>query len=140
MCYAIYLSTDLEDDLSKFNTALVRFEHVDVRSPVITSLEYIHKWYVASKSGCSCTFRHLTSVELGFGAPVDWYEEEENEIAATLTFIKVIRKLINRGAKVDCIDIWYGTEPSDIQVKRVKLMDIKDEQFRFFENYHFLFV
>lgn len=140
MCYAIYLSTDLEDDLSKFNTALVRFEHVDVRSPVITSLEYIHKWYVASKSGCSCTFRHLTSVELGFGAPVDWYEEEENEIAATLTFIKVIRKLIDRGAKVDCIDTWFGTEPSDIQQMSVDLSVIEDDQFRFFENYHFLFL
>jgi hypothetical protein len=140
MCYAIYLSTDLEDDLSRFNTDLVQFEHFDAPNPILSSLKYINKWYVASKSGCSCTFRHLTSVELGFGAPVDWYDEDQNEIAATLTFIKVIRTLINRGAKVDCIDTWLGTGPSDIQEKSVDLSLLDDDQFRFFENYHFLFV
>ena len=67
-------------------------------------------------------------------------EEEENEIAATLIFIKVIRKLIDRGAKVDCIDTWFGPEPSDIQLMSVDLSVIEDDQFRFFENYHFLFV
>lgn len=94
MCSAIYLSTDLEADLSKFNTALVQLEHVDVRSPVISPLEYIHKWYVAS-NGCSSTFRHLTSVKKGFGAPVDWYKEDDDEISATLNFIKVIRTLVD---------------------------------------------
>lgn len=140
MCYAIYLSTDLEDDLSRFNTDLVRFERFDAPNPILSTLKYINKWYLASKSGCSCTFRHLASVDLGFSAPVDWNDEDQNEIAATLIFIKIIRNLRDRGAKVDCIDTWLGTEPSNIQQKNVDLSLIEDDQFRFFENYHFCFV
>jgi hypothetical protein len=41
---------------------------------------------------------------------------------------------------LDCIDTWFGTEPSDIQQVSVDLSVIEDDQFRFFENYHFLFV
>jgi hypothetical protein len=82
----------------------------------------------------------LASTELGFGAPVDWYEEEKDEIAATLTFIKIIRKLVNRGGKVDCIDIWSGMDARDILDETVILADIEEDQFRFFENYHFHFV
>ena len=140
MCYAIYLSTNLNDDLSQFDSDLIKFERAVSKIPIITLLKYKYQWYVASKSGCSCTFRHLYSTELGFGAPVDWYKEEADEITATLSFIKIIRKLVVRGGKVDCVDIWFGTELSDIQDKRVNLTEIEDEQFRFFENYHFQFI
>ena len=49
--------------------------------------------HVGSKSGCSCTFRHLYSIELGFGEPVDWYPEEPDAIEATIQLASTIRRL-----------------------------------------------
>jgi hypothetical protein len=140
MCYSIYISTTLDDDLSLGNSELVNFERVLSVDPITSLLEYEYKWYVASKSGCSCTFRHLTSTELGFGAPVDWYEEQDDEIAATLVFIKIVRKVIDQGGNMDCINIWYGADIGDIMEETVNLREIENEQFRFFENYRFLFI
>ena len=98
-----------------------------------------HHWYVGSRSGCSCTFRHLFSTELGFSEPVDWYEEDESEIAATLSFIKIIRQLVENGQRVDCIDAWNDAKQDDILERVVNLKIVNDEQFRFFENHHFVF-
>ncbi len=140
MCYSIYVSTDLDDDMSLNNTELIQFEGVLSENPILSLLEYEHKWYVASKSGCSCTFRHLTSTEMGFDAPVYWYDEGEDAIAATLAFIKIVREVTDRGGNVDCIDVWSGADTGDIMEKIVDLGEIEDEQFRFFENYRFLFV
>lgn len=79
MCYGVYISTDSTQDLTSHNTNLLRFEKVvDPESdPCISLLEYASRWYVGSKSGCGCTFRHLTSIALGFSEPVDWYKEEQ---------------------------------------------------------------
>jgi hypothetical protein len=76
---------------------------------------------------------------LGFGEPVDWYEEGEDEIAATLLFINFIRQISKLGFQVDCIDTWEGTGREDIIETSVNLNDIADNQFRFFENHHFVF-
>ena len=78
-------------------------------------------------------------MELGFSEPVDWYEEDENEIAATLSFIKIIRQLIESGQRVDCIDAWNDAVQDNIVERFVNLKKIDDEQFRFFENHHFIF-
>jgi hypothetical protein len=94
---------------------------------------------VGSKSVCSCTFRHLFSTELGFREPVDWFEEDEDEIEATLLFIKIVRRLIDQGYQVDCLDAWYGVAKEDITEMKVNLENLDDEQFRFFENQHFIF-
>ena len=107
--------------------------------PYGSFLLYDHKWYVGSKSGCSCTFRHLYSSELGFSEPVEWYDEDEDEVSATLLFIIVVRSLIERGHKVDCIDAWDRATMEDIQESKVNLDEINDGQFRFFENHHFRF-
>ena len=139
MCYTIYLSTDSNQDLSLNNSDLVHFKKQTVEEPFDSLLRYDQQWYVGSKSGCSCTFRHLFSVDLGFGEPVDWYPEDEDEIAATLLFVEIVRKIIERGYEVDCIDAWYGATKEDILEKQVNLDEIKDAQFRFFENYHFIF-
>ena len=84
MCYSVYLSTDFEGDLSQHSSALIRFEKdfTNCEPEIMDLLLYEHPWYVGSKAGCSCTFRHLSSVELGFGKPVDWYAEELDEIEA----------------------------------------------------------
>ena len=76
MCYGVYISTDSPENLAERNSALVRFEKVtDVdAAPCIGVLDFPNQWCVGSKSGCSCTFRHLYSIELGFGEPESWYK------------------------------------------------------------------
>lgn len=139
MCYSIYLSTDTDQDLSRINSDLVQFKKAPVPEAHRSILRYLNHWYVGSKSGCSCTFRHLYSVGPGFGAPVNWYEEDEDEIAATSTLIKIIRQMVNEGYRVDCVDTWEGTAFEDIKLTVVDLGEVADEQFRFYENHHFLF-
>ena len=140
MCYSVYLSTDSEEDLARESTELVRFEKLLNGDPVMSLLEHENRWHVGSKSGCGCTFRHLASIELGFGAPVDWYPEEDDEIKATLSFQTVVRRMVREGHRVDCIDAWSGAGPMDIVVKEVELEALADVEFRFFENHHFRFL
>jgi len=139
MCYSLYLSTDSSQDLSGENSELICFQKETIADPFRSMLENERQWYVASRSGCSCTFRHLFSTGLGFSEPEDWYKEDETEIAATKSFIKIVRRLVEKGQKVDCIDAWYGAVKEDIVEMRVNLKDMADEQFRFFENHHFIF-
>lgn len=47
----------------------------------------------------------LLSVELGFGEPVDWYPEDEDELRATTELYRVIARLVSAGHQVDCLDI-----------------------------------
>ncbi len=103
------------------------------------SLLHSQKWYVGSKSGCSCNFRHLGSTELGFGEPVDWYPEEEDDILATAELYKVILRLVSEGNQVDCLDIWEGYERGEVKTLVVNLKVVPKEDFRFFENHHFVF-
>jgi hypothetical protein len=100
---------------------------------------YKHPWYVGSKAGCSCTFRHLLSVELGFGEPLRWFPEEADEIEATKMFYDVVAGLTSAGHKVDCIEIWSGTKKDQIKRLTVDLDNIPRDAFRFFENHHFIF-
>ncbi|MFN2211829.1 MAG: hypothetical protein ACK2UE_02055 [Anaerolineales bacterium] len=139
MCYSIYLSTDSDRDLRAENDELVRFRKETIPESYRTLLRYSHHWYVSSRSGCSCTFRHLYSIELGFMGPVDWYEEGENEILATTKFIKFVRRMKKLGYQVDCIDVWEGIENEEIVETSVNLDLITNDQFRFFENHHFIF-
>ena len=141
MCYLVYISTDFEGDLSQHNAALIRFEKnfSDVEPEVLELLQYKHLWYVGSKAGCSCTFRHLLSIELGFGEPVDWYEEQSDEIEATIFFYDVVAGLISEGSRVDCIAIWEKAQKDQIKRLAVDLLSIPRGAFRFFENHHFVF-
>ena len=139
MCYSIYLSTDSNKDLSSENNDLLHFKQEEIRGPIQSILKNEHQWYLGSKSICSCTFRHLHSIELGFSEPVDWYPEDDDEIAATLSFIEIARQIVEQGHQLDCIDIWEGTAEADIKELRIDLNDLRDDEFRFFENYHFIF-
>jgi hypothetical protein len=53
-----------------------------------------------------------------------------------------VRSLIARGERVDCVDLWAGSEvpPGPPVHMNVDLSRIRDEEFRFFENHHFEFV
>jgi hypothetical protein len=139
VCYSICLSTDSDLDLSARNSELIRFSKETIPEPYHSLLIYPNRWYVGSKSGCSCTFRHLYSVELGFSEPVAWYEESEADIAATLAFVKIVRNLLEWGCQVDCVDAWVGTQREEVTEISVNLDEITDQQFRFFENHHFIF-
>src|SRR5215831_16626864 len=110
MCYTILLSTSSSEDLSVQNCALVHFDKNIPECLSTNRLLYPHVWRVGSRSGCSCSFRHLYSVELGFGEPVDWYPEESEDIAATLTFVKIVKSILAQGAYVDCLDVWGQQE------------------------------
>lgn len=142
MCYVLLLSTTSDDDLTIYNNALVHFSRALPQCAAVSELKYKNMWYIGSKSGCSCAFRHLYSVELGFGKPVDWYKEEPDEIEATLQVIRLVRALLAKGHNVDCIDIWEHHEmsPGPKGKLNVNLSSIKDSEFRFFENHHFTFI
>lgn len=141
MCYLVYMSTDFPGDLTQHNSILISFnKHFSDFEPEIRDLLlYKYHWYVGSKSGCSCTFRHLSSVEIGFGKPVDWYEENSDAIKATRIFYNVALSLISSGNTIDCIEIWSGTIKDQIKRLKVDLSTIKRDEFRFFENHHFIF-
>src|SRR6476620_1186726 len=118
MCYSVYISTDSLEDLSRRNSELVRCERVaDAETDsCVTLLDFAHRWYVGSKSGCSCTFRHATSADIGFSDPVDWYPEEQDALDATRELYTVLMDLLAAGSRVDLIDVWAGTQPGDITV------------------------
>ena len=139
MCYALILSTTSNEDLSQFNREDIRFnQQVPDRLPA-NLLLYPNKWYIGSRTGCSCSFRHLYEPDLGFGIPEDWFPEEETDIEATKMFVHVVRSLLSTGERVDCIDAWDGNSERPFSQLSVNLSQIRDEEFRFFENHHFDF-
>jgi hypothetical protein len=77
------------------------------------------------------------SEELGFSEPVDWYEEESEDIEATKQFYRIIKEQIDRGFKIDIVDKWEGTELNSIKRLEVNLSQVSENEFRFFENYLF---
>ena len=139
MCYGVYISTDSPENLTNRNTDLVRFEKVaDPESdPCIALLDFSEQWYVGSKSGCSCTFRHLMSIELGFGEPEDWYPEEQDEIDATRELYAVLTSLLSSGHHLDLIDRWEGSQPDAITTLDVSFDEVSDTTFRMFEDHKF---
>ena len=143
MCYSLYLSTDCSADLSVHNSDLLRLQNAEdyeyKTAPIMNLLEFPKKWFVGSKSECSCTFRHLSAMELGFGMPEDWYEEQQDNLDATQQLYDVIVTLLASGHRVDCIDMWAGAEPKDIKTLPVSLDRVSREAFRLFENHRFVF-
>jgi hypothetical protein len=139
MCNELILSTDTDLDMTGFNTTLLVFSKDLSESPFIDKLQFDQKWYVGSRQGCSCGFRHMTNPDLGFGPPEDWNPEEPEDILATIEFVKVVRLLLSRGHSVDCVDYWFTSPISEYHSLNVNLASLVDQDFRFFENYHFTF-
>jgi hypothetical protein len=141
MCYRVYISTDSPRNLAESNSELVRSEKVtDPNSDLcISLLEFPNKWYVGSKSGCSCTFRHLhpASIELGFSEPEDWYKEEKDEIDATRELYGTLSDILSSGHQLDLVDRWEGSQPGDITTLDVSLDKVSERAFRMFENHKF---
>ena len=139
MCYALLLSTTSGDDLSQFDGEGIGFDKNIPDRLSSSHLLYANKWYVRSRTGCSCSFRHLYGPEFDFSVPEDWFPEEKSDIEATLMFIRLVRSLILKGEKVDCIDLWESSNAEFPRMLSVNLSQIRDEEFRFFENHHFNF-
>jgi hypothetical protein len=139
----LLVSTDSTVDLSIHNDSLIAFSRELPGCPEEQLLEHPHRWFVGSREGCSCGFRHLyvASVDLGFGEPVDWYPEEGEDIEATIRFIRIVRELVAEGVSVDCIDAWpHGEEAATLSgTIHVDLPTTSDRAFRFYENHRFVF-
>jgi hypothetical protein len=129
------------EDLTVHNSELVRFTKDLPQIAEVADLRYPNKWHIGSKSGCSRSFRHLHSIELGFGEPVAWYKEALEHIEATIQLIQIIRERVAKGEGVDCIGAWEHQEMYPVAKGRlnVDLSSIKNREFRFFENHHFIF-
>ena len=139
----VLLSTDSPEDLSTHKGALVRFSRNLPSLAEVALLAYPNQWFVGSRHSCSCGFRHLYigSVSLGFAEPQDWYPEEAEDIEATLRFVGIVKSLLAVGASVDCIDAW-GHEPDSANLSetiQVNLSEVRDRDFRFFENHRLVF-
>jgi hypothetical protein len=141
MCYMVYISTDSPKDFAECNSELILFESVTgpESDPCISVLEFPLKWLVRSKSGCSCSFRHLyiSSVALGFSEPEDWYKEEKDELDATRELYRVLNDILVSGYKIDLVDRWEGAEPEDITTLDVSLDEVTESAFRMFEDHKF---
>ena len=140
MCYQLYLSTSSREDLTRFNSELVHFELAKVPGDErLSVLENPQKWFVGSKSGCSCTFRHFVSLDGGFDEPQDWSPEDEDNVRATIELYRVIRSLIHAGERVDCLDLWYDATRDAIRTMVVSLNAVPEQKFLLLENCHFVF-
>jgi hypothetical protein len=142
MCYALVVSTSSEDDLSQLNTPLVQFSRDIPGGTGQAFLRYPNQWYLGSKDGCSCGFRHVekSSVEvLGFSEPVDWSPEDPEDIEATFQVVRIFKSVIAKDAKLECVDTWFDSDlerapPTDL---KVDLASLPESHFRFFEGYRF---
>lgn len=144
MCYVTVVSTTSQRELTEFNTALVKFSRQLPGVPEESFLRYPSKWYLGSKDGCSCGFRHLDhgNEELGFSSPVEWWPEDQEDIDATLEVLSVFKTLLREGAKLDCVDAWtqdVEQEPSLVGEIVVNLGTLQEGCFRFFEGHRFEF-
>jgi hypothetical protein len=140
MCYFLYMSTSSSEDLTKHNSELVRFKRPEPADEKWTALlRHEHKWFVGSKSECSCTFRHFSTTDLGFTEPQNWFPEEEDSVRATAELYRVIHGLLFAGEHVDCLDAWYDAKRDEIKDLVVTLSTVSEKGFLLFENHHLLF-
>lgn len=138
MCYQVFISTNSTEDLSLNDCDLVKFSKDLPLQLLEESLMFENVWHIQSEAVCSCSFRHLSSIELAFGEPEDWCPEEYTHIEATKKFTQILRAMLERGIKLDCINIWQDDtlKLDEIPSMEVDLSTMKDTEFRFFENYH----
>jgi len=140
MCYELYLSTSSLEDLSRYNSEFVHFEHAaDLDDWLAGILLHPAKWYIGSQSGCSCTFRYSAEEDTEFREPQEWYPEEDDNIQATTELYRAVAALVHGGYPVDCLVVWSGAEPAAIKTMSVSLKTVSEEAFRLFENWHFVF-
>lgn len=142
MCYMTVISTTSKLDLSELNTSLVRFSKDMPNVQVESFLRFPHIWFLGSKDGCSCGFRHLDhgNEELGFSEPVDWWPEDAEDVEAMLQVVGIFKDILNKGERLDCIDAWAKDDEDEPRLAGdlvVNLGAIQESCFRFFEWHRF---
>ena len=143
MCFMTILSTNADYDLSLANNELIQFVKKLPGIPEEKYLRFENKWFLASNAGCSCNFRHLSgdTIELGFGEPEAWFQEDSDAIEATRQIAANIRTQIQQGANVDCFDAWaHGQKDAAAPIDdiEVNLAQVSDAAFRFLKDIDFL--
>ena len=140
MCYVLYLSTDCPDDLTRYSSDLMVLASAREGEDESAQETLLHpyRWFVGSKSGCSCTFRYAMDPSIGFGPPVEWSPEEGNEIEATGRFYRLVTELVSAGHAVDCVNLWMG-DGQEVHERTVDLSTVGEADFRFYEGHHVRF-
>lgn len=94
---------------------------------------------VGSKSGCSCTFRHLCrdSIDLSFSEPHDWFPEEADGIDATNRLYAILTNMVQRGCPVDLLDCWSSDEEEVAVSLDISIREVPANHFRMSEGHLF---
>ena len=79
------------------------------------------------------------SADFAFSEPVDWFQQNDEDLVTTKQVIRVIRALVAEGAKVECVNLWNGLTAETPTTLEVDLASVSDAAFRFFENHRFVF-
>ncbi|MFI5387579.1 MAG: hypothetical protein ACHQ50_15835 [Fimbriimonadales bacterium] len=142
MCYSIYISTTTDEDLAALPSTLFRFERdPEAETPAMRDLlAHPHRWFLTGQGGgCSCHFRHVMGEsDFGFGPPVDWYPEDEDDVESTHAVYEVFARVVNSGHQVDVVDMWSDMMPQYVDPMEVSLSQVPAESFRFFDGKRFI--
>lgn len=71
---------------------------------------------------------------------MDWYEEDDDAVAATAELYRVLAGLLQAGWQVDLVDWWRAEPPEEeepVEDMDVALAEIPEEAFRLFEYRRF---
>jgi hypothetical protein len=137
------ISTTSDIELTKYNSKYLAFEKIMPGLPEEIFLQHSNQWYVGSKDGCSCGFRHLMTEnypDLGFAEPVDWFEEDQEDIEATIELVQVFKDILSNNSKLDCVDAWTSDSNESPKLSgdiKVNLAEVSENSFRLVENYRF---
>ena len=139
LCYSVYMSTTAAGALAAGNSGHYRLRQWDGDAPEIVGLlAYPARWELLGRhGGCSCHFRHLVEQNighLGFGPPVDWFPEDEDDLEATRAVYDLLSRLLETGNQVDLIDVWSDPSPDNIHSVAVSLREAGRDSFSFWEN------
>ncbi len=151
MCYVVHILTDAPDDLAAQSGTLIHFTRSNaaglgetlVGGADLVALPTV--WSVTSQWDCACTLRHVFANgqemtpddALWFGPPVEWYDEEPEELEATRELHAVLRGLTRAGHRVEVLDHSHGDRAADLHTLDVDLEDVDADSFRLFSGYRF---
>jgi hypothetical protein len=140
VCNLIFVSTDNPQDLSTVKSDQFSFHRpTDEDLEMIGEfLRYPNRWYLQCQyGGCSCHFRHLgAGSDFHFGPPDEWFEEDEDDLAATAAAYDLLANLVAQGHKVDVLDTWNAEISNPLEVA-VNLEEVTRTDFRFWEGCRF---
>lgn len=146
MCYVLTISTDMPDDLTKFDSETLFFERIDPKNGgnqrKILKHPYQYEIATMAKGSCSCSchlriFEQDLALELGFCPLQNWFEEEGDDTHRTCGFFDIVKQILAKGCQIDGYVSWNGDESAVNQNIIVQTNDIPAEYFALFSNFYF---